>query len=109
MLLRIPFSLINATHILGIELPVFASLDRSAFPTTTQTVESNFIIKSIKNGVQKFAYHQKSINSSIIIGAAGNKSPKSGRSLSVREISTLPAKMNRTLKNSVNPSAGSLR
>ena len=42
--------------------------------------------------MQNFAYHQKSINSSSISGAAGNKSPKSGRSRSARENSTLPPK-----------------
>ena len=57
-----------------------------------QTVESKFIVKSIKNLVQDLAYHQKSINSWSISGADGNKSQKLGRSRSVREISTLPPK-----------------
>ena len=82
------FSLINATQILSIAHLLFCAHDR----VTTQTVESKFIIKSIKNREQNFVYHQKSINSSSISGAAGNKSPKSGRSRSVREISTLPPK-----------------
>jgi hypothetical protein len=68
-------------------------------------VESNFIIKSIKKWVQKFAYHKKSINSSIISGEDGNKSPKSGRSRNAREISTLPPKPR---AEGSNPSAPSM-
>ena len=92
LLLRIPFSLINATQILFIANLPSCSLDRYSIPTTTQTVESKFIIKSIKNRVKNSAYHQKSINSWIISGAAGNKSQKSGRSRGARENSTLPPK-----------------
>ena len=69
-----------------------APLTAPQFPSAIQTVESQFIIKSIKIRVQNLAYHQKSINSSIISGAASNKSPKSGRSRRVRENSTLPPK-----------------
>ena len=86
------FSLFNATQIFGIAYLSVWSPDWSTIPTTFQTVESKFIIKSIKNGVQNFAYHQKSINSWSISGAAGDKSPKSGRSRSAREISTLTPK-----------------
>ena len=86
-MLRIPFSLFNATQILCIAYLPFCSPDRSAIPATTETVESRFIIESIKKRVQNFAYHQKSIS-----GTAGNKSPKSGQSRNVREISTLPPK-----------------
>ena len=91
-LLRIPFSLFNAAQILCISNLPFCSPDRFIIPTTHQTVESKFIIKSIKNRAQNLAYHQKSINSSIIIGAIGNKSPKSGKGRSQRKISTLPPK-----------------
>ena len=87
-----PFSLFNATQILSIAHLSSCSPACSPIPTTHQTVESKFIIKSIKNRAQNLAYHQKSINSSSISGAAGNKSPKSGRSPCVREISTLPPK-----------------
>ena len=86
------FSLFNATQILSIVHLPSCSPACSQIPTTHQTVESKFIIKSIKNRVQNSAYHQKSINSSIINGAADDKSPKSVRSRSVREISTLPPK-----------------
>ena len=92
LLLRNPFSLFNVTHFLCFAYLLLCSPDRSAISSSFQTVESKFIIKSIKNRVQNFAYHQKSINSWSISGAAGNKSPKSGRSRSVREISTLPPK-----------------
>ena len=53
--------MINATQILSIAHLQSCSLDRSAIPATTETVESKFIIKSIKNRVQNLAYHQKSI------------------------------------------------
>ena len=86
------FSLINATHILNIAYLQSCLPDPSASSSSTKTVESKFIIKSIKNRVQKFAYHQKSINSLIIMGTAGNKSQKSGKGWSAREISTLPPK-----------------
>ena len=89
---RNPFSLFNVTHFLCFAYLLLCSPDRSAISSSFQTVESKFIIKSIKIRVQNLAYHQKSINSSSIIGEAGNKSPKSGISLSVREISTLPPK-----------------
>ena len=73
------------------QLPSY-SLDRSSIPAPTQTVESEFIIKSIKNRVENFAYHQNSINSRSISGTADNKSPKSGKSRRVRQNSTLPPK-----------------
>jgi hypothetical protein len=88
----IPFSLFNATQILSIAHLSSCSPACSPIPTTHQTVESKFIIKSIKNRVQNFAYHQKSINPSSISGAAGNKAPKPGKGRSVREISTLSPK-----------------
>ena len=56
------FSLINATQILSIAYLASCTPDRSSISTTIQTVESQFIIKSIKNRVQNFAYHQKSIS-----------------------------------------------
>ena len=105
-LLRNPFSLFNATQILSIAHLQSCSLDRSAIPATIQTVESKFIIKSIKIRVHNLAYHQKSINSWSIIGAAGNKSPKSGRSRSVREISTLPPKPRAEGSNPSAPAIG---
>ena len=86
------FSLITATQILSIARLSKCSPDRSPIPITIQTTESNSIIKSIKKRAQNSAHHQKSINSSIIRRAMGNKSPKSGRSRSVRENSTLPPK-----------------
>ena len=91
-LLRIPFSLFNAAQILSIPYLPSCSPNLSLIPITIQTTESNSIIKSINNRVQNSAHHQKSINSSIISDAVGNKSPKSGQSRSVREISTLPPK-----------------
>ena len=80
----IPFSLFNATQILSIAHLQSCSLDRSAIPATTETAESKSVVKSIKKWVQNLVYHQKSINPWSISGAAGNKSPKSGRSRSVR-------------------------
>ena len=59
----IPFSLFNATQILGISYLLSCSPDRHTITASTQTVESKFILKSIKNRVQNLAYHQKSINS----------------------------------------------
>ena len=51
-----PFSLFNAMHILCVAYLPFCSPERSAIRTTTQTVESKFIIKSIKIRVQNLAY-----------------------------------------------------
>ena len=84
--------MINATQILSIVHLPSCSPACSQIPTTHQTVESKFIIKSINNRVQNAAHHQNSINSSIIRSASGNKFPKSGRRRSVRENSTLPPK-----------------
>ena len=91
-LLRNPFSLFNATQNLSIAYLSSCSHNLFVIPATTQIVESKLILKSINNRVQNSAYHQKSINSWSISRAAGNKSPKSGRSRNVREISTLPPK-----------------
>ena len=102
----VPFSLFNATQILSIVHLPSCSPACSQIPTTHQTVESKFIIKSIKIRVQNFAYHQKSINSSSISGAVGNKSPKSGRSWSAREISTLPPKPRAEGSNPSAPAIG---
>ena len=87
-----PFSLFNATQILCIAFLPLCSPSWCLTHSTTQTVESKFSVKSIKNWVQNSAYHQKSINSWSISRADGDKSPKSGRSRSVRLISTLPPK-----------------
>ena len=86
------FSLFNAKQILSIAYLYSRYPYPFGIPTATQTVESQFIIKSIKIRVQNSAHHQRSINSSIIRSAVGNKSPKSGQSRSVRENSTLPPK-----------------
>ena len=104
--MRNPFSLFNATQILSIVHLPSCSPACSQIPTTHQTVESKFILKSINNRVQNLAYHQKSINSSSISGAVGNKSPKSGRSRSVREISTLPPKPRAEGSNPSAPAIG---
>ena len=86
------FSSFNAAQILSIPYLPSCSSNLSLIPITIQTTESRFIVKSINNRVQNSAHHQKSINSSIIRNAVGNKSPKSGRRLSVRQNSTLPPK-----------------